>query len=87
MVHTRLAKLGNSQGFRVPRLMLEAAGIHDAVTIEVRNDEIVIRREEPADLRANWAEEFRLMAARDAAAGAEGPMQCTNRFDHEEWEW
>lgn len=86
MVHTRLAKLGNSQGFRVPRLLLEAAGINDAVTIEVRNDEIVIRRAEPADPRANWDAEFKLMAARDAAAG-EGLMDFPNRFDHEEWEW
>lgn len=87
MIHTRLAKLGNSHGFRVPRPLLEAAGIQDAVTIEVRNDEIVIRRElDPTDPRANWDEEFRQMAQRDAAA-VESVLDFPNRFDQEDWQW
>ena len=62
MIETRVSRFGNSRGVRIPRPLLQQAGIVDEVTIEVRDGEIVIRRRE-ADPRAAWPEAFAAMAA------------------------
>ena len=76
-------QFGNSRGVRIPRPLLQQAGIVDEVTMEVRDGEIVIRRRE-ADPRAGWAEGF---AAMVAEGQDEAPIPGANLFDHEEWTW
>lgn len=83
MIQTRLSRFGNSRGVRIPRPLLQQAGIVDDVTMEVRDGEIVIRRRE-ADPRAGWAEGFAAMAA---AGEEEAPLPGGNVFDREEWSW
>jgi antitoxin component of MazEF toxin-antitoxin module len=52
MVEMRVVKWGNSRGIRIPKPLLEQAGIDEDVTLEVRRGEIVIRpRGHP---RAGW---------------------------------
>ena len=83
MIETRISRFGNSRGVRIPRPLLQQAGIVDEVTMEVRDGEIVIRRRE-ADPRLGWAEGF---AAMVAEGGVEAPIEGGNRFDEEEWTW
>jgi antitoxin component of MazEF toxin-antitoxin module len=42
-MRTRIIRIGNSQGVRIPKLMLEQSGLADEVELEVRSDHIVIR--------------------------------------------
>jgi antitoxin MazE len=77
----RLVQIGNSRGVRLPKPLIEQAGLSDEVELDVREGAIVIR---PADgPRRGWAE----AAADLAAAGSElldAPTPTT--FDTE-WTW
>jgi len=78
----RLVRIGNSRGVRLPKPLIEQAGLADEVELDVRDGAIVIR---PLDgPRAGWEE----AAADLAAAGGERPDPPTpTQFDREEWAW
>jgi antitoxin MazE len=78
----RLVRIGNSRGVRLPKPLIEQAGLSDEVELDVRDGAIVIR---PLDRpRAGWAE-----AAAALAADGNGLLDAptATRFDREEWSW
>jgi antitoxin MazE len=82
-VRTRIVKIGNSQGIRIPKLLLEQSGIHTDVEIEVQGDHLMIR---PAScLRNGWDEAFSTMAEQQD----DGLLDDVNvsEWDEVEWEW
>jgi antitoxin MazE len=82
-VKTRLVRVGNSRGIRLPKLVIEEAGLTEEVELRVRPGAIVI---EPATgPRAGWAEAAKRMRARGEDRLLEPP--ATTRFEREEWEW
>jgi antitoxin (DNA-binding transcriptional repressor) of toxin-antitoxin stability system len=42
-VKTRIVRIGNSQGIRIPKLLLAESGLEGEVEIEVRGGELVVR--------------------------------------------
>ena len=51
---TKLVRIGNSQGVRLPKAVIEQAGLGEELDIAVRGDAVIIR---PAhNLRSGWAE-------------------------------
>lgn len=84
-MRTRLIKIGNSRGIRLPKALIEQLGLGDSVELQVEGDRIVIRR--VADPRAGWEEAAREMAKRGEDALIDGPLPALTAFDHEEWEW
>ncbi len=81
-MRTRLVSMGNSRGVRIPKPLIEEAGLVDEVELRVRAGAIVIAAARAP--RAGWAE----AAARATAAGetALDPGVAT-RFDEDEWQW
>jgi antitoxin MazE len=79
-----IIQIGNSQGIRIPKLLLQQAGIKDAVEIEVKGNLIIIR---PTKKRARegWAEAFRSPEKEEKWLA--DLRDIPNRFDGEEWEW
>ncbi len=80
---TRLVRIGNSRGIRLPKPVIEEAGLTEEVQLRVRPGAILI---EPATgPRTGWAEAAKQMRARseDQLIGAPAPT----RFDLEEWGW
>lgn len=61
-IRTRIIKIGNSQGIRIPKLLLEQSGIHTEVEIEVQSDQLIVRAASQA--RLGWDEAFATMAER-----------------------
>lgn len=59
-VKTQIIKIGNSRGIRIPKLLLEQAGLGAEVEISVQRDQLVIRP--AARPRHGWDEQFRAMA-------------------------
>ena len=57
---TRVVKIGNSQGIRIPKLLLEHAGISDEVEVEVQANQLIIRPTQSP--RQGWEEQFQAMA-------------------------
>ena len=79
----KLIRIGNSRGIRIPKPLIEAAGLGDEVDLEARDGELVIRRIKR--VREGWAED-----AKKAAASGDDKLiwpSFPNKFDHEEWEW
>lgn len=82
-ISTRIVPIGNSQGVRIPRALLEQSGIGGEVTLTVEENRIVIS---PAHRpREGWEEAFKRMAQ----AGDDQLLdsEVNNAFDTEEWEW
>ena len=83
MIKSRIVRIGNSQGIRIPKPLLEQAGLHDEVELHAEEGRIVIAAVRQA--RAGWAEAAQVMHDRgeDELLDAPTPTQ----FDAEEWEW
>ena len=78
----RLVRIGNSRGIRLPKPLIEQAGLSDEVELDARDGAIVIR---PADgPRAGWAAAAAELA--EAGGGLLDPPTPT-AFDDKEWTW
>jgi len=82
---TRIVRIGNSRGIRIPKVLLEQAGLAGEVEISVQDNALVVKAARGP--RAGWEAAFEEMAARgDDALLDEGPPSLT-RWDEDEWEW
>ena len=59
---SRIVRIGNSQGIRIPKLLLEQTGLSGEVEISVQDGSLVIRPAMPP--RAGWDAAFQEMAKR-----------------------
>ena len=81
----RIVRIGNSQGVRIPKPLIEEAGLDGDVEIRVHNKTLVIsplRRP-----RQGWSEEFQAMAASGDDPLVHGDQTRASRWDEAEWEW
>jgi antitoxin MazE len=82
---TRLVRIGNSRGVRLPKPLIEEAGISDEVELRARQGSIVILSASCA--RAGWAEAAERLRAEDSRSSAVIDDPGTTRFDRERWRW
>ena len=83
MVRSKVVKIGNSRGIRIPRALLEQAGLTDEVEMTVEGNRLIIH---PARLpRAGWEARFAGMAEKmdDQLLDDATPTQ----WDEDEWTW
>jgi antitoxin MazE len=80
---TRLVRIGNSRGLRLPKPLIEEAGLKDEVEVTLRDGAIVITSAEHP--RAGWDAAVGLLLERREDYVVEQPQPT--RFDEEEWEW
>jgi len=84
-VKPRIVRIGNSQGIRIPKVLLEQTGLRGEVEIRAEDESLVIRPiQEP---RAGWAAAFQEMARHGDDALLDGGELTPSRFDEDEWEW
>lgn len=83
-VRTRIIRIGNSQGIRIPKPLLEQSGLSEEVDLEVQANGILIQAvNEP---RTGWDQAFATMAGhQDDQLLDDAPSRST--WDDEEWEW
>jgi len=79
----RLVRIGNSRGIRLPKPLIEEAGLEEDVEVRVRKGAVVITSSRRA--RAGWAEAARQLRERGGDRLLDRPS--ATRFDVEEWEW
>ena len=82
-MRARLIRIGNSRGVRLPKPLIEEAGLGDEVELRVRGG--VVEIAPAARPRAGWAEAARRM--REAGEGGLLDAPPPTRFDREEWRW
>ncbi len=80
---TRIVRIGNSRGVRLPKVLLEEAQLVDEVELQAEPGRIVIRK--AGRPRTGWAAKARRMRERNEDNLIEEPTPT--RFDEEEWEW
>ena len=80
---SRLIRIGNSRGVRLPKPLIEEAGLGEEVEIQVRRSAVVITSR--AAPREGWAEAARQMRARGDDRLLDEPTRT--RFDDEDWRW
>jgi len=79
----RLIRIGNSRGVRLPKPLIEEAGLQEEVEVQIRGNALVITSHSQS--RAGWAEAARQMRERGHDRMLDGPT--STRFDAEEWRW
>ena len=80
---TKVIRIGNSRGFRVPKALLEEAGLGDEVELRAEPGKLTASAVRPA--REGWAE-----AAREMRAAGDDVLLdpfVANEFDEVEWQW
>ena len=80
---TRIVRIGNSRGIRIPKPLLEQARLREDVELEVQDNRLVISSLDRP--RAGWDAAFEAMAA----AGDDQLLdpEIPTSFDCSEWEW
>jgi antitoxin MazE len=80
---TRIVRIGNSQGIRVPRALLEQAELPEEVELQAQPGRLIVRAARRP--RAGWADAARAMheRAQDGLLDESTPTQ----FEQEEWTW
>jgi antitoxin MazE len=84
-MRARVVKIGNSQGIRIPKPLLEQTGIMDDVELEVEKNQIIIRP--ITNPRIDWDEAFKSMADKGDDTLIVGDENIYHSWDGEEWQW
>lgn len=82
---TRIIKIGNSQGVRIPKLFLEQSRLHDEVEMEAQEDQIILRA--VTYPRQGWDKAFREMAQQGDDQLLDGDLSNQSQWDQQEWQW
>ncbi len=84
-MRTNIIRIGNSQGIRIPKIMLEQSHLANEVDLEVSEQKIIIR---PATQpRFDWADKFKLMALNADDVLLDNDAVNPSQWDKDEWEW
>jgi antitoxin MazE len=80
---TRIVRIGNSRGIRVPKMLLEEAGLPEEVELRSEPGRLVVSA--ATRPRAGWASKARAMHQR----GDDGMLDAVapTAFDEREWQW
>jgi len=84
-MRARIVKIGNSQGIRIPRSLLDQTGIIDDVELEVEKTKIIIRP--ISNPRSGWDNAFSMMARDGHDTLIDGNDAISNAWDEDEWQW
>jgi antitoxin MazE len=77
-----IIKIGNSQGIRIPKTIIEQCRFGDSVEMKIENGKLILS---PHQVRKGWAESFQ-----DMAANQDDELlidDCINTEYDEQWEW
>ena len=82
---TNIIRIGNSQGIRIPKILLEQSRLGTEVELEVADEMILIRS--ASHPREGWGEKFQLMAENGDDKIVDGDLSGQAEWDKDEWEW
>ena len=80
---TRIVRIGNSRGIRVPKVLLEQAQLPDEVELQAEHGRLVVRAAHGP--RTGWAEAAKTMHNRSDDQLLDA--STSTRFDDKEWKW
>lgn len=81
---TRLIRIGNSRGVRLPKPLISQAGLTEEVELHVQDGSIIIARSLSSH-RSGWAEAAKKMRQTSDDDLIDQPTPT--KFDETEWNW
>ena len=84
-VKARLVKIGNSQGIRIPKPLLDQAKLGSEIEMEVQGDKLIIRS--PQTPRQDWDIQFEKMAELGDDKLLDSGAAGASSWDKDDWEW
>jgi len=81
----RVVRIGNSRGIRIPKALLEEAGLVDEVEIVVHGNRLVVTPVRSP--RAGWSELFEEMRRRGDDALLDGERLPSTDWEETGWKW
>lgn len=82
---TKVVRIGNSRGVRIPKTLLEQCGLHGPVELEVRDGQLVLRS--ASRPRVGWDDAFRRMREHGDDALLDQDSLPPTKWDRTEWRW
>jgi antitoxin MazE len=83
VIHSKIIKIGNSRGIRIPHILLEQAQLDDEVELSVQGDRLIIQPVRKA--RHGWEKQLTKMAQQGDDRLLDEPHLTF--WDKEEWQW
>jgi antitoxin MazE len=80
-----IVRIGNSQGIRIPKVVLEQTQLSGEVELEVEDQKIVISHVRKS--REDWERQFKLMAEKGDDKLLDVGLVGLSSWDEEDWEW
>jgi antitoxin MazE len=84
-VVVKLVRIGNSRGVRLPKAVIEQAGLTDEVELTVRAGEVLLQPRRVR--RAGWAQSIKAAIAKHGHDIDEDFLNLPNDLDEKEWAW
>ncbi len=83
---TKVIKIGNSRGIRIPKSIIEQSGIKNEVELEINDDKIIIKS--IPETRKNWDLAFSKMRENnDDSLLDKDFLRDQSLWDEQEWTW
>ena len=82
-VRSKIIQIGNSRGVRIPRALLEQAGLTDEIEIAVEGGKLIIHATQQP--RQGWDNAFAQMAEQGDDRLLDEPTPT--EWDEEDWDW
>jgi antitoxin MazE len=82
-MRSKIVRIGNSMGIRIPKSVLRASGLGQTVDLEPTRKGLLVRRAHQA--REGWEDAFRRMASAGDDRLLDRPAMT--RWDHAERRW
>ena len=83
-MRTKLVRVGNSRGVRIPQVLIRESGLEEEVDISVEDGAVVVRS--VSNARASWVAAFERLGGEDGTLFLNDDG-IRNDFDEEEWTW
>ncbi|MFU8862005.1 MAG: AbrB/MazE/SpoVT family DNA-binding domain-containing protein [Cyclonatronaceae bacterium] len=83
---TKLIRIGNSQGVRIPKPLIEQSGLSDEIEMILRDNEIILRS--AGENRKRWEQSFKDMAEQgDDDLLDREQVEHPSEWDETGWTW
>jgi len=82
LIKSKIIRIGNSQGVRIPHMLLQQLRLNSEVEMSVQDDQLIIRAAQRP--RAGWEIQFARVAAPEPDVEMAADL---SEWDGTEWKW
>ena len=82
---TKIVRIGNSQGIRIPKSLLHQCHLDGPVEVDVQGNQLVVRSASAP--RSGWDAAFRAMHQAGDDKLLDREPAAPSRWDRDEWRW